>query len=281
MNNTDIRSLYGLKYNPFLPDLPPEALYTIPGSESFTMRVQSMAEHGGFALITGDPGNGKSKTLQQIAHRLEQTPDLTVGVMQRPQSKLGDFYRELGELFQVNMAPSNRYGGFKALRDRWKSHCQSTLLKPVLLIDEAQQVSAECLTELRILQSHKFDSQSLLFTILCGDNRLPERFRSADLLPLGSRIGPRLLLEPLSPEQLQDYLYFTLEQAGNSQLMSDELIRTLSGHAANNLRVLNQMAAELLASAALQNLPRIDESLFFQLFSPQAPRPRRSQRNKQ
>jgi len=281
MNNIDIRSLYGLKYNPFLPDLPTEALYAIPGSESFALRVQSMAEYGGFALITGEPGLGKSKTLQKIAHQLEQIPDLTVGVMQRPQSKLGDFYRELGELFNVNMSPSNRYGGFKALRDRWKSHCQSTLLKPVLLIDEAQQVSAECLTELRILQSHKFDSQSLLFTILCGDNRLPDRFRTADLLPLGSRIGPRLLLEPLSPEQLQDYLHFALDQAGNSQLMSDELILTLSGHAANNLRILNQMAAELLASAAQQNLPRIDESLFFQLFSPSAAKPRRSRRSKQ
>jgi len=281
MNNTDIRNLYGLKYNPFLPDLPSEALYTIPGSESFTMRVQSMAEHGGFALITGDPGNGKSKTLQKIAHRIEQTPDLTVGVMQRPQSKLSDFYRELGELFHVNMTPSNRYGGFKALRDRWKSHCQSTLLKPVLLIDEAQQVSTECLTELRILQSHKFDSQSLLFTILCGDNRLPDRFRTADLLPLGSRIGPRLFLEPLSPEQLQDYLYFALEQAGNSQLMSEELVRTLSGHAANNLRVLNQMAAELLAAAAQQNIPRIDESLFFQLFSQKGAKSRHSRRSKQ
>jgi hypothetical protein len=240
-----------------------------------------MAQYGGFALITGEPGLGKSKTLQKIAYQLEQIPDLTVGVMQRPQSKLGDFYRELGELFNVNMSPSNRYGGFKALRDRWKSHCQSTLLKPVLLIDEAQQVSAECLTELRILQSHKFDSQSLLFTILCGDNRLPDRFRTADLLPLGSRIGPRLLLEPLSPEQLQDYLHFALDQAGNSQLMSEELILTLSGHAANNLRILNQMAAELLASAAQQNLTCIDESLFFQLFSPSASKPRRSRRSKQ
>ena len=281
MNNTDIRNLYGLKYNPFLPDLPPEALYTIPGSESFGMRVQSMAEHGGFALITGEPGHGKSKTLQKIAHRLEQVPDLTVGVMQRPQSKLGDFYRELGELFHVGMTPSNRYGGFKALRDRWKRHCQSTLLKPVLLIDEAKQVSAECLTELRILQSHKFDSQNLLFTILCGDNRLPDRFRTADLLPLGSRIGLRLLLEPLSPEQLQDYLHFAMDQAGNSQLMSDELVRTLSGHSANNLRVLNQMAAELLVAAAQQNLPRIYESLFFELFSPSGTKPSRSRRNKQ
>ena len=134
MNNVDIRSLYGLKYNPFLPDLPPEALYAIPGTESFGLRVRSMAENGGFALITGEPGLGKSKTLQKIAHQLEQIPDLTVGVMQRPQSKLGDFYREMGELFNVNLSPSNRYGGFKALRDRWERHCQSTLLKPVLLI---------------------------------------------------------------------------------------------------------------------------------------------------
>jgi len=275
MNNTDIRSQYGLKYNPFLPDVPPEALFTIPGSERFTLRIQTMANQGGFALITGDPGLGKSKTLQQIAHRLEQIPDLTVGVMQRPQSSLGDFYRELGELFNVGLSPANRYGGFKALRNRWKTHCQSTLLRPVLLIDEAQQVSTECLTELRLLQSHHFDSQNLLFTILCGDSRLPERFRTADLLPLGSRIGPRLVLSPLSPEQLQDYLNFALEKAGHPQLMSPELIRALAAHAANNLRVINHMAAELLTAAAERNLPRIDESLFFELFSPEMSKPRR------
>lgn len=276
MNNTDIRSLYGLKYNPFLPDLPPDALFAIPGTECFTQRVQTMAAQGGFALITGDPGLGKSKTLQRIAHHLQQIPDLTVGVMQRPQSALGDFYRELGELFNVGLSPANRYGGFKALRNRWINHCQSTLLRPVLLIDEAQQVSTECLTELRLLQSHHFDSQSLLFTILCGDGRLPERFRSADLLPLGSRIGPRLVISPLSPEQLQNYLNFSLEKAGHPQLMTPDLILTLSAHAANNLRVLNQMAAELLSAAADRNLSRIDESLFFKLFSPSSPKPRRN-----
>jgi len=275
LNNTDIRSLYGLKYNPFLPDIPPEALFTLPGAEAFGHRVQAMAAQGGFALISGDPGLGKSKTLQQIAHRLEQTPDLTVGVMQRPQSNLSDFYRELGELFGVGLSPANRYGGFKALRQRWKSHWQSTLLRPVLLIDEAQQVSAACLTELRLLQSDHFDSQSLLFTLLCGDNRLAERFRSADLLPLGSRIGPRLMLTPLLPEQLEEYLDFALDQAGNTQLMTTELVRTLAAHAANNLRVLNQMAAELIATAAARNLPRIDESLFFELFSASGSKPRR------
>lgn len=270
MNNTTIRSLYGLKYNPFLPDVPTESLFTIPGTERFAQRMETMAVQGGFALITGDPGLGKSKTLQQIAHRLMKVPDLTVGVMQRPQSKLGDFYRELGELFNVSLSPSNRYGGFKSLRTRWKAHCQSTLLKPVLLIDEAQQASEECLTELRLLQSHHFDSQSLLFTILCGDNRLPEKFRSAELLPLGSRIGPRLVLAPLSPEQLQGYIRFALDQAGNSKLMTPELIRALTAHSAKNLRLLNQMAAELLIAAAERDLPRIDEALFFEIFSPTA-----------
>lgn len=278
MNNIDIRSLYGLKYNPFLPDVPSQALFTIPGTEPFILRMASMAAQGGFALITGEPGLGKSKTLQKIAHRLEQIPDLTVGVMQRPQSKLADFYREMGQLFHVDLTPANRYGGFKTLRERWKAHCQSTLLRPVLLIDEAQQVSTDCLTELRLLQSHHFDSQSLLFTILCGDSRLPDRFRTAELLPLGSRIGPRLILSPLMPEQLSAYLNFALEQAGNSQLMSEELKNTLTAHAANNLRVLNQMAAELLVAAAQRNLPRMDESLFFELFSPTSTKSRNKQR---
>ena len=281
MTDTDIRALYGLKYNPFLPALPPEALWMLPGVESFALRLKPMLAHGGFALITGEPGLGKSKTLQWIALQLNHMPDLLVGVMQRPQSQLADFYRELGELFSVPLTPLNRYGGFTSLRARWKAHCQSSLRRPVLLIDEAQEISAACLTELRLLQSACFDSESLLFTILCGDTRLPERFRSPELLPLGSRIRSRLQISPLSPEQLEDYLSFALAQAGHAQLMTPELIRTLAAHALNNLRVLNHMAAELLAAAAERNLPRINEALFHELFSPQESKPRRARALKQ
>jgi len=276
MNEPDIRALYGLKYNPFLPALPPQAIYMLPGVEPFAWRLKSMLSQGGFALITGEPGQGKSKTLQWIAQQLGQMPDLLVGVMQRPQSQLADFYREMGELFAVALTPLNRYGGFKSLRARWKTHCQSTLRRPVLLIDEAQETSAACLTELRLLQSACFDSESLLFTILCGDTRLPERFRTPELLPLGSRIRTRLHLNPLSPEQLQDYLAFALSQAGHPQLMTEELIRTLCAHALNNLRVLNHMAAELLSAAAQRNLPQLDESLYFELFAQSASKTRRA-----
>ena len=276
MSDKNIRTIFGLKYNPFLPNLPTEALWVPPEAETFAHRVQSMISQGGFAMITGDPGQGKSKTLQWIAQRLSKMPDITVGVMERPQSKLADFYRELGELFGVGLTPANRYGSFKALRTKWLAHCQSSLVRPVLLIDEAQEVSSVCLTELRLLQSACFDSESLLSTILCGDGRLPNMFRSPELLPLGSRIRVRLHLAPLTPEQLQDYLYFALEQAGHSQLMTPELIRTLAAHSLNNLRVLNHTAADLLNAAAERNLPRLDESLYFDLFAQASSKPRRT-----
>lgn len=276
MIDRNILALYGLKYNPFLPNLPDDALWVVPAADTFARRVQTMITQGGFAMITGEPGLGKSKTLQWIAKRLSAMPDLTVGVMERPQSHLADFYRELGQLFGVGLTPLNRYGSFTALRAKWRAHCLSTLARPVLLIDEAQEVSAACLTELRLLQSVCFDSESLLFTILCGDERLPDRFRTPELLPLGSRIRARLHITPLLPEQLQEYLSFALEQAGHPQLMTPELIQTLAAHSLNNLRVLNHTAADMLAAAAERNLPRLDESLYLELFSPEPAKPRRT-----
>jgi type II secretory pathway predicted ATPase ExeA len=279
MTDKALLALYGLKHNPFVPRLPTEALWPLPGAEAFAERLETQVHHGGFALITGDPGHGKSKLLQWIAARLERVPDLTIGVMERPQSRLADFYRELGDVFGVPLNPINRYGGFKALRTRWRAHCEATLFRPVLLIDEAQEVSSECLTELRLLQSARFDSESLLFTVLSGDTRLPDRFRVPELLPLGSRIRTRLALAPLTPEQLAAYLEFALHQAGAPHLMSPELLQTLAAHAHGNLRVLTHMAAELLAAAAARDLPRIDETLYFELFTPPARPPRRAPPN--
>lgn len=276
MTDATLRAVYGLKYNPFLPDLPADALWRTQDAERFAHRVETLVSQGGFALITGEPGLGKSKTLHWLALRLAQIPDLVVGVMERPQSHLADFYRELGELFGVQLTPLNRYGGFKTLRARWKAHCESTLRRPVLLVDEAQEVSSQCLTELRILQSTRFDSESLLFTVLSGDNRLPERFRAPELIPLGSRIRARLQLGPLAPENLKHYLDFALTQAGHPQLMTAELIHTLAAHAAGNLRVLNHMAAELLTVGAERNLPRLDENLYLEVFAP-PPKNRRGQ----
>ncbi len=267
MNNKTLLALYGLKYNPFLPDIPPEALWIAPAVDSFIFRMENLVKTGGFALICAEPGLGKSKILQILAHRLETLGDVTVGVMERPQSSVADFYRELGDLFVVNLTPANRYGGFKALRQRWDDHVKNTLYKPVLLVDEAQEMLSACLNEIRLLQSSHFDSKSLLTTVICGDTQLPQRFRSAQLASLGTRMRLRLNIEPYPSKILCDFLDHSLKHAGAEHLLTQGLKQTLADHAAGNLRVLNTMAAELLTAAAEKQLPQLDEKLYFDVFS--------------
>lgn len=262
-------ALFGLKWNPFVSNIPVECLWTPPVFEAFFFRVENLVMEGGFAMICAEPGLGKSKILQLISHRLSPLQGVSVGVMERPQSSLGDFYRELGAVFGVNLSPANRYGGFKALRERWLHHIKTTLFRPVLLIDEAQEMVAPCLNEVRLLSSTHFDSQSILTSILCGDTRLPERLRSEELVSLGTRIRSRLILEPLSREHLMAYLNHALEQAAAPHLLTQPLKEALAEHCLGNLRVLNLMAAELLETAAQRELAQLDEKLFLEFYSRQ------------
>ena len=278
MNDKKLLAMYGLKWNPFLPNIPVEALWSPPGIDSFFFRVENLIMDGGFALICGEPGLGKSKDLQMLDHRLKRIGDVVVGVMERPQSSLSDFYREMGTLFGVNLSPSNRYGGFKALRERWKTHIKNTLFRPVLLVDEAQEMLTPCLNEIRLLGSDEFDSTCLLTSVLCGDMRLPERFRNTALVSLGSRMRVRRTLQPFGRDDLLDFLEHALSQAGAPHLMSQPLMETLSEHAAGNLRVLNSMAAEMLLEGSRREMPQLDEKLFLEMFS-RLPGPRKPKRH--
>jgi general secretion pathway protein A len=225
--NKKLLSLYGLKWSPFSSEVPTEALYVTPRVESFCWRVEQLTSEGGFALVTGDVGVGKSVTLRILAERLAAQRDAKVGVFTRPQAGIGDFYRELGDLFGVALRPHNRYAGSKVLRERWQTHIDTSLSRPVLIIDESQEMSSSVLGELRLLSAVRLDSQMLLTVILAGDRRLLERFRADEFLPLGSRIRVRLALERASSDELQDCLKHALHKAGAPQLMTPELIVTL------------------------------------------------------
>jgi len=262
-------ALFGLKWNPFTSNIPVESLWTPPAFEAFFFRVENLVLEGGFAMICAEPGLGKSKIQQLISHGLSPLQGVSVGGMERPQSSLADFYRELGAIFGVNLSPANRYGGFKALRERWLHHIKTALFRPVLLIDEAQEMVSPCLNEVRLLSSTHFDSQCILASILCGDTRLPERMRSEELVSLGTRIRSRLILEPLCKEDLMAYLNHALEQAAAQHLMTGPLKEALVEHCLGNLRVLNMMAAELLEIAAQRELPQLDEKLFLEFYSRQ------------
>ena len=276
--NQKLLALYGLKWNPFAPELPIEAIYVPPRIENFCWRIEhAQIREGGFAMIHGDPGTGKSVALRLLADRLGRLPEVTVGAVSHPQSSLVDFYRELGDIFAVPLKPHNRWGGFKSLREVWFAHMETTRRRPVLLVDEAQEMAPATLSELRLLTSARFDSQPLLCVVLAGDARVIEKLRREELIPLGSRIRTRLATEHASRDELLACLCHLLDGAGNASLMTPQLQQTLCDHAAGNYRILTTLAAELLAAAAQRDLPQLDEKLYLEVFAqPEMPTPRRA-----
>lgn len=95
------------------------------------------------------------------------------------------------DLFGVQLSPHNRWAGARVLREPWQDPIAAALLRPVLLVDEAQEMKPPVLNELRLLCAAAVDARALLTVVLSGDPRLPEKFRAPELLPLGSRIRVR------------------------------------------------------------------------------------------
>jgi general secretion pathway protein A len=261
-------SLYGLKFNPFSHDVPVEALLATPPVDHFNWRMEHLAREGGFSWMSGPPGTGKSSNMRLLQARLSALVDVRVGIICRPQGGVADFYRELGDIFAVQLSPHNRWAGAKVLRQQWQAHIEQALYRPVLIIDEAQEMIAATLTELRLLCSSQLDSRALLTVVLAGDHRLPKRFRSDDLLSLSSRMQIRLTLQPATVDQLLQCLRHRLRTAGTPKLMTAEVQQTLCEHAAGNYRSLMHMAAELLAAGLQRDAKLLDEKLFFEVFTP-------------
>src|SRR6202030_1293808 len=215
-------ALYGLKWNPFTPNVPTEALHVTTRLESFCWRVQQLAGDGGFALITGVPGCGKSAALRILTASLATQRDVTVGVISRPQANIADFYREMGDLCGVELRPHNRWGGAKILRQRWQAHTQSTLSRPVLLVDEAQEMQSAVLAELRLLASAdcpawqrpctracplRSTSRTQLRANFCrsAHHRSPRGRRATEAVLRTARILPRSHHHPLRAPRRDDH----------------------------------------------------------------------------
>jgi type II secretory pathway predicted ATPase ExeA len=265
MGQKQIYSLYGLKWNPFVQELPIEALITTPKIAHFAWRIENLVMDGGFALITGDSGLGKSVTCRLLNERFNQINEIKAAEFSRPQSGLSDFYRELGVLFGVDLKMCNKYGGFQRLRDKWKEHINKTLLRPILFIDEAQETCSMVLSELRLLGSTNFDSKTILTVVLGGDKRLLKKLEQIDLLPLEHRIRARLILERYSREELIELLIESLERAGNPALMTKGLLEVVAEHSLGNPRTMMSTCEELLLEAAKRELKQITEDLFIDI----------------
>ena len=261
MNAKRLLSLWGLKWNPFSPELPSEALLVTAGSRTSPggssngpggrLRVDlgrvGHRQVGGAADSRRTPG-GASRRGGRRTRKAAVPPRR---LLPRVGRRLLGEARPLESLGRIQ-------GPARALAGPPDGHSR---IKPVLLIDEAQEMSPEVLSELRILSSADFDARSLLTVVLSGDGRLLERLRHPDLVPLASRIRTRLHTEAASREELSELLSHALAKAGNAALMTTELMDTLVDHAAGNYRLLMTLGGELLAYGMARSRPARREVL--------------------
>lgn len=266
--NKKLLNFYGLKWNPFENSIPNDSLIESKKINNFCWRLENLIMDGGYGLITGNPGTGKSAALRILDHRLSQIPDIHVGHLSRPQSRLSDFYRELSEIFGVNFKSVNQWGGYKGLRKKWAEHIESNLFRPVLLIDEAQEMPNTVLNELRLLSSTGLDSRIIITIVLSGDNRLLDKLHSPDLLPFFSRMRVRMHQENIPKDDLQNILLKLMTRAGNNQLMNENLVKILSEHSAGNIRSLMLMSNSLLFEGFKKESKQLTEDLFLETFDP-------------
>lgn len=264
-----LQALYGLKWDPFATDIPLEGLQVLPKIERFCYRIEDLVLDGGYAACMGEHGLGKSTLLRLLQNRIAKVPNVIVSELVRSQCSVNDFYREIADLFGVSIQVSNRYIGHKSLRKRWQAHIETTMFRPVLLIDEAQRLNDAVFEELKSLASENFDTKMLITIIFAGDMRLAERLNSPSLKSIDSRLRYKLVLTPIDSGELTAFLQNTLRLAGAPSLMTPELINTLADRSLGNFRTLMTLCNECLVEAVRIEAPIIDEKLFFDLTSDQ------------
>ncbi len=261
-----LKTFLGLKWNPFLPDVPASSLCEDEQVSLFCWRVEQLVMDGGYSMISGEPGVGKSVVLRQLKSRLEVIPEISARTVTRPQNGLRDFYRELASLYSLELQTGNRYGSFRRLREQWLSQIQSHLFRPVLIIDEAQSVPIEVLSELRILGSTELDARCILAVVFAGDGQFLKNLQCSALLPLESRIRTCLRLGKRDSEFLKRMLVKAMTDAGNPELMTSGVINALSEHCLGNPRAVMIAAGELLSHAVYMEKKQINEDLYLEVF---------------
>jgi len=257
---------WGLKFNPAGTDIPTESLHRSARLEAFIQRVGHLAREGGVVMVTGESGVGKSASIRLMTDTLGKVRDLQVVAIQLSQGSRKDMYQELGGSFGLTLT-NNRFASFRALRQSWCHHMEQCVFRPVIVVDEAQSMNAEVLEELKTLSSKDYDSRQLMLLVLCGDQRLPEKLATPDLVPLGSRIRARLKLEAVSAKELKECLQHVLREAGNESLVSAELQAILSEHSVGNYRVMMNSLSELLFAGFQKEAKILDEKLYFEVFN--------------
>ncbi|HED19192.1 MAG TPA: hypothetical protein ENI74_06790 [Gammaproteobacteria bacterium] len=237
---------FGLTERPFSIAPDPRFLYmSQQHREALAHLLYGVGEGGGFVQLTGEVGTGKTTVCRCL---LEQLPEhVDIALILNPRVTALELLGSLCDELQIQYARDTT--SIKTLIDVLNAYLLDSHARgrrTVLMIDEAQNLSAEALEQVRLLTNLETTREKLLQIILVGQPELRELLAREDLRQLSQRITARYHLEPISRVETSAYIRHRLQVCGASAtLFTDtavELIHKLSGGVPRLINVLSDRA---------------------------------------
>ena len=209
-------SFFGLIEKPFAITPDPRYLYLSERhAEALAHLLYGINESGGFIQLTGEVGTGKTTVVRTLLSRLPHHAD--VAVILNPRVTPVEFLLTICEELGLGLDEADR-DSVKQMVDALNrrllaSHAEGR--RVIVIVDEAQNLSAEVLEQVRLLTNLETATQKLLQIILIGQPELREILDRTELRQLAQRITGRYHLNPLLKHETLQYVRHRMRVAGH------------------------------------------------------------------
>jgi len=254
-------AFFNLKTKPF--DLLPnsEFLYMSKSHKrAITYLDYGIREHAGFVLLTGEIGSGKTTIIRNL---IKKQPDRVVlSKVFNTQVNFDQLIAMVNDDFNLPVQGKDKIALLRDLNDFLIE--QYTLgNKPTLIIDEAQNLSADILEEIRMLSNLETDNAKLLQIILVGQPELRKTLALPGLMQLRQRISINCHINPLTRLEVEEYILHRLHIAGNREAaqFSTQAIDSIYKYSRGIPRLINIICDFIMLSAFAEETKQIDDDM--------------------
>ena len=250
-----------MKFNPFVKDLDIKHSFKTNDFKQTHNRLEYLKQIKGIALITGEPGSGKSFALRSFVSNLNKNLYRNVYI---PISTLTvkDFYRALAS--GLGQIPKHRkIDLFAQLQESIISYSEKNIT-PLIIIDEAQFLSNSIFNDLRIIFNFKMDSENPAILILSGQPPLVTQLNRQPHEALRQRIVMNYSFKGMAKDETKEYIYDRFRLAGlTDPLFTEDAIELIHSSSNGLIRKINSLINMTLLSAAKEKLKTIDSDFIF------------------